>query len=77
MKVRKFYRLRRSVRGGGEAGSKTNEFVEGNGIGVGGPNRSGAERAIGLGSTNTIAPVTAGSSGWQHATVQSIAVVRA
>ena len=35
--------------------------------------RSGAEIATGLGSTKTIAPVTTGSVGWQHAILQSIA----
>jgi len=72
-----FYRPRRIIRGGGEGGSKTKESAEENGIRVRGANRSGAESATGLGNTNTIAPVTAGSFGWQHATVQSIAVVRA
>jgi hypothetical protein len=36
--------------------------------------RSGAEIARALGSTKTTAPVTAGSLGWQHAMLQSIAV---
>jgi len=53
------------------------EFAEENGIGSRGAIRSGAESAIGLGNTKTIAPVTAGSFGWQHATLQTIAASRA
>src|SRR5258705_7780490 len=68
-----FYRLRRSVRGGGEAGSKTKELAEDDMAGAGGPMRNGAENAPGLGSTKINAPVTTGSVGWQHAMVQSIA----
>jgi hypothetical protein len=71
-----FYRLRSKDRGGGEAGSKTKEFAEENKVGVGEPTRSGAKTIEGLGSTKTIAPVTAGSTGWQHAAVQSIAAFR-
>jgi hypothetical protein len=71
-----FYRLRRKVRGGGEAGSKTKELAEENKAGVGGPITSGAEISTALGTTKTIAPVTAGSEGWQQAMLQSIAAFR-
>jgi hypothetical protein len=71
-----FYRLRRKVSGGGEAGSKTKELAEKNKVGVGGPITSGAEISTGLGSTKMIAPVTTGSLGWQHAMLQSIAAFR-
>ncbi|HET6933142.1 MAG TPA: hypothetical protein VFI45_22645 [Candidatus Acidoferrum sp.] len=39
--------------------------------------RSGTEVATALGTTNTTAPVTTGSLGWQHAMLQSIAAFRA
>jgi hypothetical protein len=68
-----FYRERRAVRGGGEAGSKTNELGEAEGSGAEVPISSDTEVAAALGITNTTAPVTTGSLGWQHAIVQSIA----
>jgi hypothetical protein len=73
---RSFYRLRRSVRGGGEAGSKRKELAEDEKSGVGGSMKSGAEIATAPGSTKTTAPVTAGSFGWQQAMLQSIAAFR-
>ena len=62
------------VRGGGEAGSKTKELAEEDKLDAGAPMRSGTEATTVLGSTNTTAPVTTGSLGWQHAMLQSIAV---
>lgn len=73
---RRFYRLRKSVRGGGEARSKTKELAEYKWPDVGGPMKSGAEIATVTGNTKTTAPVTTGSFGWQHTTLQSTAVVR-
>ena len=72
-----FYRLRESVRGGGEAGSKTKEAAEEDKLSGVAPMRSGTEATTALGSTNTTAPVTTGSLGWQHAMLQSIAACRA
>ena len=69
-----FYRLRRIDRGGGEAGSSTKELAAEAKLGAGAPMRSGAEWVTALGNTNTTAPVTTGSFGWQHAMLQSIAV---
>jgi hypothetical protein len=71
-----FYRLRRKVRGGGEAGSNTKELAEEEKEVVGGPIRRGEKIAIRLGRTKVTAPVTIGFLGGQHATLQSIADFR-
>jgi hypothetical protein len=71
-----FYKLRSSVRGGGEVGSKTKELIEDDRSGVGELMKIGAEITTGPGSKKTIATVTAGSAGWQHAMLQSIAAFR-
>src|ERR1700720_3494998 len=71
-----FYRLSSKVRGGGETRSKIKELAEEAKVGVGGPVSSGAEISTILGSTKTIAPVTAGSEEWQDAIVQSNAACR-
>ena len=68
-----FYKERRAVRGGGEAGSKTNELAEAERSGAEAPISRGTEVVTALGSTNTTAPVTTGSLGWQHAMLQSMA----
>jgi len=68
-----FYKERRAVRGGGEAGSKTNELAEAERSGAEAPISRGTEVVNALGSTNTTAPVTTGSLGWQHAMLQSMA----
>jgi hypothetical protein len=76
IEVRELLKTQEQVRGGGKTKSKTKELAEDEMSGIGGPIKSSAEISTALGITKTITPVTTGSFGWQHATLQSIAAFR-